>query len=221
MRTRAALFVLAASIAMAGPAAAQSKAAVIGSLHDVRSNTVGDACLGCHTPHNANTGSKALLWNRTYIPTAGSFTPYDLTTNPDFKGGPVALGTGSASSLLCMSCHDGTTALSAVIAGNIPAGMTFKTGNATGLTGTGAGAAPGNDLSNDHPVGFVYDVSLAAMGTTKLYQNPDSTGKVKLFGSGTTRRVECGSCHDSHNNALGRFLRSTNDNSALCLACHV
>lgn len=33
--------------------------------------------------------------------------------------------------------------------------------------------------------------------------------------------VECASCHDPHNNANGTFLRISNANSAVCLACHV
>jgi predicted CXXCH cytochrome family protein len=231
MKTRVALLVLGVGVALAAPAVAQlapSKRLVIGSPHDVRSvQTTGDACAGCHTPHNANTqnlaagqpgGPKALLWNRT-VPTA--FTVYDATTNSDFKGGTVALGAGSAVSLLCMSCHDGAQPLSAVIPGNTPTGMTFKTGNASSLTGAGSGAGAGTDLSNDHPVGFVYDTSLAGQGTPARYvQNPDPA-LVKLFGTGTTRRVECGSCHDAHNNSLGGFLRSTNANSAMCLACHL
>jgi predicted CXXCH cytochrome family protein len=32
--------------------------------------------------------------------------------------------------------------------------------------------------------------------------------------------VECGSCHDPHNDANGRFLRIANAQSAVCLACH-
>jgi predicted CXXCH cytochrome family protein len=32
--------------------------------------------------------------------------------------------------------------------------------------------------------------------------------------------VECASCHDPHSNANPTFLRTSNDNSAVCLSCH-
>lgn len=212
MKRQVVLVALALTVAVAGPAIAQ-KSAMLGGGHDIRATgNTGDACAGCHTPHNANTSYKALLWNRSYVPTAASFTPYDVATNADFKGGAVSLGAGSATSLLCMSCHDGTTALNSVI--TVPSGTTFKTGTVPGASGLGS------DLSNDHPVGFSYDASITGQGTpAKLVQTPDAT-KVKLFGAAGARRVECGSCHDVHKNA-GGFLRSANTNSSLCLACHI
>jgi predicted CXXCH cytochrome family protein len=212
MRRLITVLVLGAAVLFAGQASAQ-KSAMLGGKHDVRAaGNTGDACAACHTPHGANTSYKAVLWNRSYVPTAATFTPYDATTNPDFKGGAVSLGSSSALSLLCMSCHDGTSALNAVI--NTPAGTVFKTGTATAATNLGT------DLTNDHPVGFSYDASITGQGTpAKLVQTPDPT-KVKLFGSAGARRVECGSCHDAHTTAAG-FLRSPNTNSSLCLACHI
>jgi predicted CXXCH cytochrome family protein len=212
MRRGIGWIVLAIAVAVSTPAMAQ-KSAMLGGAHDVRATgNTGDACAGCHTPHNANTNYKALLWNRSYVPAATSFTPYDIVTNPDFKGGAVSLGAGSATSLLCMSCHDGTTALNSVI--NVPSGTTFRTGTVPGSAGLGS------DLSNDHPVGFSYDASITGQGTpAKLVQTPDPT-RVKLFGTAGSRRVECASCHDVHTNA-GGFLRSANTNSSLCLACHL
>ena len=212
MRSRVVLVALAASVALAAPAVAQ-KSAMLGGAHDVRATgNTGDACGGCHTPHNANTSYKALLWNRSYVPTAAAFTPYDTNTNPDFKGGAVSLGSSSATSLLCMSCHDGTSALNAVVV--TPSNTTFKTGTVSSANLLGV------DLSNDHPVGFSYDASITGQGTpAKLVQSPDPT-KVKLFGAAGSRRVECSSCHDAHTNAA-RFLRSPNTNSAMCLACHI
>lgn len=212
MKRRTALIALTLAAALAAPALAQ-KSAMLGGKHDVRATgNTGDVCAGCHTPHAANTSYKAALWNRSYVPTAAAFTPYDINTNPDFKGGAVSLGSSSATSLLCMSCHDGTSALNAVIV--TPSGTTFKTGTVPGTAGLGT------DLSNDHPVGFSYDASITGQGTpAKLVQTPDAT-KVKLFGAAGARRVECGSCHDAHTNAAS-FLRSPNTNSALCLACHL
>jgi predicted CXXCH cytochrome family protein len=212
MRRWITILVLAAAVLFSRQAAAQ-KSAMLGGPHDVRATgNTGDACAACHTSHNANTTYKAVLWNRNYVPTAATFTPYDINTNPDFKGGTVSLGSSSAVSLLCMSCHDGTTALNSVI--NTPNGTVFKTTTVTTATRLGT------DLTNDHPVGFSYDASITGQGSpAKLVQTPDPT-KVKLFGTAGARRVECGSCHDAHINAAG-FLRSPNTNSSLCLACHI
>jgi predicted CXXCH cytochrome family protein len=208
------VLVLGAAVLSAGQASAQ-KSAMLGGRHDVRATgNAGDACAGCHTPHGANTTYKAVLWNRSYVPTAATFTPYDINTNADFKGGTVTLGTSSALSLLCMSCHDGTSALNAVINTPTSPPTVFRTGMATAANNLGT------DLSNDHPVGFSYDASITGQGTpAKLVQTPDPT-KVKLFGTNGSRRVECGSCHDAHTTAAG-FLRSANTNSSLCLACHI
>ncbi|MGE5359209.1 MAG: cytochrome c3 family protein [Bacteroidales bacterium] len=215
MRTPLAIIAAAAALAVAAPAMAQTtgKGAMLGGKHDMRATgNTGDSCAGCHTPHNANATYKAVLWNRSYVPTAAAFTPYDANVNSDFKGGAVSLGTGSATSLLCMSCHDGTSALNAVI--DTPSGTTFKTGAVPGASLIGV------DLSNDHPVGFSYDTSITGQGApARLVQTPDPT-KVKLFGNTGARRVECASCHDAHSTA-GGFLRSPNTNSAMCLACHL
>jgi predicted CXXCH cytochrome family protein len=200
------LLVLLAVVLATGTAYAQ-KSAMVGGKHDVRvAGDTGDLCSACHTPHNANATFQALLWNRT-LPVASSFQVYDSVVNPDFKGGAVSLAGGTQVSLLCLSCHDGTTALNTVLE---PApGTNLKTTRATTTLGT--------DLRNDHPVAFSYDAAATAPGA-KLIANPDIT-KVKLFGATGSRRVECGSCHDSHTTAAA-FLRVPNTNSQMCLACH-
>jgi predicted CXXCH cytochrome family protein len=202
------LVALAILLAAAGTAHAQ-KSAMVGKGHDVRvAGDTGDLCAACHTPHNANATFQALLWNRS-LPAATSFQVYDAAVNPDFKGGAVSLAGGTQVSLLCLSCHDGTTALNTVL--NPAPGTNLKTTRITGAS------LLGTDLRNDHPVAFSYDAAATAAGA-KLVANPDIT-KVKLFGVTGSRRVECGSCHDAHSSAAA-FLRVPNTNSQLCLACH-
>ncbi|OFZ66649.1 MAG: hypothetical protein A2V79_05730 [Betaproteobacteria bacterium RBG_16_56_24] len=43
---------------------------------------------------------------------------------------------------------------------------------------------------------------------------------VAIPGGANQPYVECASCHDPHNTANGTFLRYSNANSTLCLACH-
>ena len=40
------------------------------------------------------------------------------------------------------------------------------------------------------------------------------------FAAGSGPSVECASCHDPHTETT-TFLRTSNDDSAVCLACHI
>ena len=184
---------------------AAQKAGVVGTAHDLRTEgNVGDVCVTCHTPHNANPNNGgALLWVRS-VRTTG-YSVYDGTLNTDFAGGPVSLTGGNQVSLLCLSCHDGAAALNVTWDARTLAGYEAS-------IGTG-GANLGTDLRNDHPIGFTYATSATAK-TDDYWATP--TGSVKLQAG----RVECASCHQVHNNTFQPFLRQSNDASALCLACH-
>jgi len=185
---------------MAGTATGQ----ISGSGHDFSLetwNTSGEICIACHTPHNAL--STTPLWNHT-ISTA-TFTLYSSTTMN------ATLAQPSGTSLLCLSCHDGTVALDSY-------------GGATGSTslGTGDAAFLDNDLSNDHPVSFTYDATLAT-ADGELHDPSTATGvggtiaATMLFSD----KMECASCHDVHNGAnLAGLLVKSNAASALCLTCH-
>jgi predicted CXXCH cytochrome family protein len=118
----------------------------------------GEICVFCHTPHGADTTASAPLWNRTL--SGQTYQTYDSlgTTTLDGKTLPV----GSVS-IACLSCHDGTQAMNAVI--NAP-GSGFA-GDPTWQAGTWSGshqqagrltgdAMLGTDLRNDHPIGIQY-----------------------------------------------------------------
>lgn len=81
----------------------------------------------------------------------------------------------------------------------------------------------GVDLSDDHPVSFVYDETLVAKD--KGLYSPS----VKDSGLGGTisedllvnNKMQCTSCHDVHNeNGYPGLLIMDNTNSELCLTCH-
>ena len=72
---------------------------------DVRAISESEICIFCHTPHNSLPSSP--LWNKddpgyTYI-------LYHSSTTEAVPGQP------DGSSILCLSCHDGTTALGNVL----------------------------------------------------------------------------------------------------------
>ena len=202
MRRRIA-FVLAGLALAAGPAYAQ-KSRVLNTGHDLRTNkAVGDACIACHTPHNANTNYQALQWVRA-VRTTG-YQVYDTTVNPDFAGGAVSVAGGNSVSLLCMSCHDGAAALNVNWQNQTNAAL--RSGALTG------NSLLGLDLRNDHPVGFAYANSVTAKQND---YNATPTAPVKVFAG----RVECASCHNAHDGTVASFLVRDNNNSALCLSCH-
>lgn len=168
---------------------------------DVRASTETEVCIFCHTPHGGS--NQAPLWNR--FDAVGSYTPYTSSTSKAAPGQPTG------SSKLCLSCHDGTVALGMVRS------RTRDIDMADGHTHMPAGATNlGQDLSDDHPVSFPYDASLAQR--RKELRNPASlTGEVRLDRNG---EMQCTSCHDPHNNQFGDFLVVEDVRGALCLECH-
>ena len=194
---------------------ASAQGTIVGTDHDFSGETwsTGEICLPCHTPHNAynfapspdGTNELVPLWNHTQ--TAATFTVY---SSPSGTLNATDLTQPAGVSRACLSCHDGTVALDSF-------------GGATGGTFIGGGANLGSDLSNDHPVSFTYDDTLA---TADGELHPPSTTSSGLGGTIANdmlfnNRMECGSCHDVHGTpGLPTFLIKTNDGSALCLTCH-
>ncbi len=89
-----------------------------------------EVCVFCHTPHGGRTdvaGGGAPLWNRA-LP---SGTGYQNYTSPNFDNEQGTLTVGPKGvSLACLSCHDGTIALDALI--NAPGSGGFVVGNRDG-----------------------------------------------------------------------------------------
>ena len=72
-----------------------------------------EVCIFCHTPHGANPNvtEQAPIWNRN-IPID---TTFDVYKAPNFEGAGVFPGRPKGVSLACLSCHDGTIAIDAII----------------------------------------------------------------------------------------------------------
>jgi hypothetical protein len=151
---------------------------------------------------------------------------YKLYSSPSTL---ATIGQPGPTSKLCLSCHDGTVAVLAY-GGNV-GGMTLIE-----AAGADYSAVIGQDLSNDHPIGFVYDAALVAKDPTKL--KPTSTAVT--IGLSSTRtgtiasmlldgglKMECSSCHDVHNKFTvatpsGRGLvKVSTGGSSLCVTCHI
>lgn len=77
-------------------------------------NRYGGVCISCHTPHGANATAAAPLWNR-LLPAGSSFTTYDSLNTSSLTQTVYNPG---AASLPCLSCHDGSQAIDAIL--NMP-----------------------------------------------------------------------------------------------------
>lgn len=206
------LVVLIAAAFVVGLAGIAS-AAITGTKHDFSSSGTGqgansstEICKTCHVPHSAPGNADGPLWNHDL--TTETFSTYVSATN-SLDATLNEPGAAGGVSKLCLSCHDGVTAIDAY-GGNTP-----TLGAITGV------ANLGNDLSDDHPISFTYDSGLAA--TDGELADPGATNEVgagayPLFAS---QQMECASCHDPHGTSNTKFLRGSLTNSALCLNCHV
>ncbi len=213
----------------------------------VGTDTMQRICIYCHAPHNAyklspanggpavNIGGGPMapdafdylpLWNHTLdIPLA--YTMYQNGPGAPQVGphASQAIQNGmvpGSSSLLCLSCHDGSIAVNSY-------GNTWQplSSQSVGTNTIFDGYIVGKDayLGNHHPIGFSYD--LAQADDTELRPADDAimggAGLVRdhLYGVGS-ELVECGTCHSVHNKGnTGEYLLWRSDaRSRMCLTCH-
>jgi hypothetical protein len=182
-------------------------------------------CIFCHTPHHAS--SEGPLWNRQA--TGKSFKHYSSATlsidDPALRS-ISEYGQPNGSSRLCLSCHDGVTALGAVF--TTPFSMTPDTIPFIDVKGgrSGAIAIAYETFSSHHPVSFRYNTNVVDLlrGTPyfKDYKYPPLPNNVKLD---KAERMQCTTCHDPHQDksdvpgpTTPFWTAGTYD--AVCSACH-
>ncbi len=189
------------------------KLQLLNSRHDFRATSqastravdTADACVFCHTPHNANPAE--MLWNRP-LPTQ-PFPVYSSST----LAASIGPMTAADSSKLCLSCHDGTIALGETINNGM---LEFVQGRGYALPPeSAANLAAVQGFSDDHPYAFV------PVPGPEIRMPPPGDA-VRLDARG---RLQCTSCHEPHEEwrdpAVGKFLVKPNPASALCLSCHM
>lgn len=185
-----------------------SFAQIATTVHDFSTQGWGTTqiCQPCHTPHNALAVTDAPLWNHEV--TTETFTMYSTTT---FDGAATISATPTGTSLLCLSCHDGTIALENF--GGVTTGAAFVPANANF----------GTDLSNDHPISFDYTAAAALDAEIWVETTITSEGgtiTADYLDGGTL--MQCSTCHDVHGTGLGypSLLKGDIAGSTLCLDCH-
>lgn len=132
-------------------------------------NRYGEVCVYCHTPHAANASVGAPLWNR-LLPAGSTFTTYDklgtAMTQTVYNPG--------AASLPCLSCHDGSQAVDAIL--NMPGSGNYSpTADPTSWTPTIVVNVPG---------GYARSPQHRTLSATNL-------------------TTSCLACHNSDPNGLG------------------
>ncbi|MCO6439205.1 MAG: hypothetical protein J5J06_19105 [Phycisphaerae bacterium] len=193
-------------IGIASSAWAQNR--VVDTVHNlsaggpgqVRAVSERQVCIFCHAPHN--TSGLRPLWNRE-LPTS-NYLIYQSSTLDAQPGQPTG------ASKLCLSCHDGTIALGQVLSRTDRIRMVGGEFIPAGLSNLGT------DLSDDHPISFVYTSGLAA-SDRQLVDPSTLPDEVPLDAAG---ELQCTSCHDPHNNTHGDFLVLRQQYGELCRACH-
>ena len=195
--------------ALAALVSTSAFAAITDTKHDLSVNSAAalktdatEICVFCHTPHGAETGANYLpLWNR-----AGATTPTGFYTSDSMDHVTSEILTQATDAYLCLSCHDGIQMMDAL--NNPP-----NTGLLTGNFAISGDANLTLDMTNDHPIGFVYGGSAT---DAELIDTP----ALPFFGAAQDE-MWCSTCHDVHGGAAAPFLQVDNNGSGLCLTCHV
>ena len=194
------------AVALVVLAAGSARAQIESTVHNlsaINAKTHGDSksvgvCIFCHTPHNARPSSG--LWNRD-LPAV----TYKLYTSSTLQ---AQVTQPNGSSRLCLSCHDGILALSNMRVAPINGPVAAM----APLTGA---ASLGTDLSNDHPISFLYNSALA-LSTGDLVDPKSLPQSAPLDNE---QQLQCSSCHDPHLNRPN-FLRIDDHFGADCTVCH-
>lgn len=249
MRTAAVLIalllILPALPAAAGP---DPGTGISGSFHDLsitagKGNWYGDVfeqsgqdrvCVYCHAPHHTllptDTMPYVPLWNHLpsrntaflmYMNGSDLYAPFtNNQISPTLFTGEF--GIPGPPSMLCLSCHDGSVAVSAY--GFYPSGS-IGARNGPRMWGRGQ-IGNAADLRNHHPVGFDYNEAYArnillnnpAMPVRGINRYGLTINDLLWYG-----RVECTTCHDVHNdnNEGQKFTWVDDRQSRFCLSCHI
>jgi len=210
-------------------------------------DTLQRVCIFCHAPHNtyrlspANGGPGAGVGSGPQAPDAFDYLPlwnHELTGNyasySMYQNGPGAPQIGAkasqaiqngmipgSTSLLCLSCHDGSVAVNSYGNASQPVASRSSGG---GTIGAGYVIGKDNYLGNHHPIGFSYDAAQAV--DTELRVAATATmgaaGTVADHLYGAANAMECGTCHAVHNkgNTGESLLWRSDASSRLCLTCH-
>jgi predicted CXXCH cytochrome family protein len=230
------------------PAMAQG---IDATKHDLTGGGVSEICVFCHTPHGANAAVEAPLWNKlassvTYTTYDSTTIDGDILAVGSVSIACLACHDGSQSTDVVINgpgAGNSSPAGVALRGGDrfLDPGQSFTLGtdlsndHAIGVQYGGFGATP---VDPDFRTGVsVPGLQVATVNGAQRWWVDTPEGSVAtrdktdiiLYTRDNTGNpgglaeepfVECASCHDPHTENE-TFLRVSNTDSALCLACHV
>lgn len=208
-----------------------NRRAGVRAMGGVSFSDYGNPCVYCHVPSEQASVQTEQFggvagWNRV----APAADQYKLYKSDTMDAAPQSAP--NSSTLLCLSCHDGTMALDMVLfkpAGfknRRDAAIHMKMSGANELTSCGkchngqvahdmTSKVVGQDLMNDHPASFQYGgLNWKDKDFTVPHQASGFNNGVTLYNGS----VECASCHDVHNSTQEVLLATRKD--ILCATCH-
>ncbi|MCF6218359.1 MAG: hypothetical protein L3J62_09790 [Gammaproteobacteria bacterium] len=196
----------------------------------------GPASLTCLSCHDGATAIDSII----NMPGSGNYmATQEATVNAGFLAGWSATTFMNQSLAECASqCHND---------GQLPPDFqNFVIGAGTSELDGSHVPQTGNvvDLRDDHPVGVLYPTALTSQawvdfrevdveipGRYAFFDNGNrraDKNEIRVYDSGEGFEVECASCHDPHGvpdatniNFIPSFLRVANNDSNLCLTCHI
>lgn len=203
------------------------------AIYNVDNSMNNEVCAFCHTPHAANSAyTGAPLWNKGALAQT-NFTMYGAKSAN--SAGITLAGTATAStvnpaSAICLSCHDGTSAVNSIVNKPGPGGyveggqiVNYRS-NTTGWRMPGLFAVgSGGNMTDDHPISLPYRGNEA---NPPASLRPTSTPLLNWSGATTISdllrngNIECVSCHNPHSQAQSFLRVSSNQSSAICYGCH-
>lgn len=165
-----------------------------------------EVCIYCHAPHNADS-TVVPLWGHKDTAFIGYSMAKSTNVNPSNPSWVDSQPTGISKK--CLSCHDGTVAIGALISGDIamtsltdrlnPDG-TLKPYNpvSTHDHATRPGYI-GKDLRGGHVISFKYDSAFTNNSSSAklIYRANMSVADQKSMFDGDGK-MQCHSCHDPH-----------------------
>lgn len=191
----------------------------------IKSTVETEVCKFCHTPHNAY--PEYPLWGH-QLTSVTYYTHYTSDTLKSYSSEADAPPIDGVSRL-CLSCHDGTVAIGAIITKDNKIEMADLDDNIfdMGRLRPGASGYLGTDLSGGHPISIKFDAMLANIRNSDPYLMhlnwPIVDLDVKLYPTQDGYGVQCSSCHDPHGGKGGidappMWRKNTYDE--VCLVCH-
>jgi len=178
-------------------------------------------CVFCHTPHRSS--GEGPLWNRAASTrTFKHFSSATLAIDDTALKADADYGQPTGSSRLCLSCHDGVTAIGAVF--TTPGSMT-----AINIPMANQQTIGYETYSSHHPVSFRYNNTVRGILGAAPYNKDFCNGPPNSFDVNVKldrlERMQCTTCHDPHQDksALPDITNPfwvTSTYERVCTSCH-